>query len=518
MKRNVIGKMICSVFVLLGLSACGGGSSSTTPDAITATGKFIDAPVEGLKYVSGGHNGFTGASGEFTYEVGQSVTFSVGGVVVGQALGANVVTPIDLVKTVAASGTSVTASTPEVVQIAQFLLTASSLTTTGIKIDPAITSACASQSINLSSASKTNFNPVMSQIAASAGNRTVTTATDAQSHITASMAALNSGTTTPVLPSPSILGGTITYSISGKVTNAAGAAISGVTITAKGSTSTNVTTASDGSYTFSGAQNGNYTLSASLSGSTFNPSTLSVTVGNANATGNNFISLAELTGSLYGNKFFGFAGGVVDGGIPSEIMYNDVEGYLILPHSSAQQVTQAYSSIIQAPYGIYQDSNNGAPTDRFPVTAGTVYIFRSVMPFGNTASYYKLEIISSTKRPDVNSTNYGVVTFKYAPILPIDIVNAVGRWQFADGSIVAVLPSTIQVDYTATDTKFYAINASYSNSSTLTGTFSLFNADNTVSTGSVTISLAVTVDGKLNATLTGDAPLGSATLTGGIKQ
>jgi hypothetical protein len=107
--------MICLLFALVGLSACGGGGSSettpTTPTTPTppttptsATGKFVDAPVEGLKYVSGGQSGFTGANGEFTYEIGQSVTFSVGGVVVGQAPGASVITPIELVKT-AAPGT-----------------------------------------------------------------------------------------------------------------------------------------------------------------------------------------------------------------------------------------------------------------------------------------------------------------------------------------------------------------------------------------------------------------------------
>jgi len=433
MRGNVIGIIICLLFVLVGLSACGGGGSSAT----TATGKFVDAPVEGLKYVSGGQSGFTGANGEFTYEIGQSVTFSVGGVVVGQAPGASVITPIELVKT-AVPGTTVTASTPAVVQIAQFLLTASSLTSTGIKIDAAVTAACASQSINLSSSSTSGFTPIMTQIAATAGNRTVTTTADAQNHITASMNAIASGAPV-VLPPATSIGGIVTVTV-------------------------------------------------------------------------------EQTASLYGNKYFGFAGGVVDGGIPSEIMYNDIDGYLILPHSSAQEVNQTYSSITKAPYGVYQDSNNGAPTDRFPVSAGTVYVFRSVMPFGSAAAYYKLEIISSTKRPDVDSTNYGVVTFKYVQILPIDIVNAVGRWQFADGSILAVLANTIYVDYTAADTKFFTVNGNYTNSSTLAGTFSLFNADNTVTTGGVTISLALTVDGKLNATLTGDTPLGSATLTGGIKQ
>jgi hypothetical protein len=196
--------MMLLIVVSLGLCGCGGSGLTASPAATTATGKFIDAPVEGLQYVSGGQIGFTGPNGEFTYEVGQPVTFSVGGVVIGQAQGASVITPIELVQT-ANPGSTVTASTPEVVRIAQFLLTASSLTSTGIKIDPAVSTACAAQNINISTAPTSSFGQAINQIAASAGNRTVITAADAQHHITASMDGLSSGII--VLPPASSTGG-----------------------------------------------------------------------------------------------------------------------------------------------------------------------------------------------------------------------------------------------------------------------------------------------------------------------
>ena len=77
--------------------------------------------------------------------------------------------------------------------------------TTGIKIDQAVTAACTSQVINLSTASASSFNQVINQIAVTAGNRTVTSAVAAQDHITASMAGLASGTF--VLPPITSTGG-----------------------------------------------------------------------------------------------------------------------------------------------------------------------------------------------------------------------------------------------------------------------------------------------------------------------
>lgn len=102
---------------LLGLVACGGdsGGNGGGGGAVTASGIFKDSNVSGMGYSSGGQSGLTGADGGFTYEVGQPVTFSVGGVTIGSAAGQSVITPVDLV----AGGDT---STPEVQNIVRFLL------------------------------------------------------------------------------------------------------------------------------------------------------------------------------------------------------------------------------------------------------------------------------------------------------------------------------------------------------------------------------------------------------------
>jgi hypothetical protein len=63
----------------------------------TASGVFVDSVVSGLGYTSGSESGVTDATGTFTYEVGQPITFHVGGVVLGTTAGKATVTPLDLV-------------------------------------------------------------------------------------------------------------------------------------------------------------------------------------------------------------------------------------------------------------------------------------------------------------------------------------------------------------------------------------------------------------------------------------
>lgn len=317
---------------------------------------------------------------------------------------------------------------------------------------------------------------------------------------------------------PSTGGSTGTsYTISGKVTTAGGIGVSGVTVSTSGAATATTTTAADGSYTLAGVQNGSYTLSASKSGQTFGPSSLTVVVNNANATGQDFIALVEMTAVLRGDQFFTFATGVIPGGVPSEIMYDDVEGGLILPHAVALSTTQGYADIVRAPYGIYRDSNEpGPPT--FPAAAGTVYVFRSKDMLGmEPPTYYKLEIVGATKRPNVGSTDYGTVTFRYAQILPPDTLDVFGEWAFPNGAHLSVLLSGF-MDYTpAGGGTMYVLNPlSYTGRTTLGGRFITWSPATLSGTVAVTISL--TADGKLNATLTGDAPLGTVTLSGGTKQ
>ncbi len=79
--------------------------------------------------------------------------------------------------------------------------------------------------------------------------------------------------------------GVTSYTISGTITTAASAGISGVTVS-NGSTS--ATTSSTGAYMLSGVANGTYTLTPSLSGYTFSPVNRSVTVSGANVTAQDF--------------------------------------------------------------------------------------------------------------------------------------------------------------------------------------------------------------------------------------
>jgi hypothetical protein len=60
------------------LAACGGGGGSSS--SANLTGQFIDAPVEGLYFVSStGVTGTTDASGTFQFKAGDTVTFKIGG-------------------------------------------------------------------------------------------------------------------------------------------------------------------------------------------------------------------------------------------------------------------------------------------------------------------------------------------------------------------------------------------------------------------------------------------------------
>jgi len=82
---------------------------------VVANGTLLDAPVEGVRYESGSLAGITGRNGEFRYEVGNTVRFSIGDIALGRPVtGKPVITPIDLVD----NGSS---DTPAVINIARLL-------------------------------------------------------------------------------------------------------------------------------------------------------------------------------------------------------------------------------------------------------------------------------------------------------------------------------------------------------------------------------------------------------------
>lgn len=101
------------------LTCCsrGGGEGSVATPEDAVTGQFLDGPVSNLDYTTNsGWSGITDTNGTFTYQPGDTITFSVGGVVLGTAQAKRYMTPIDLVPD------AVDATNPVVMNICRFLL------------------------------------------------------------------------------------------------------------------------------------------------------------------------------------------------------------------------------------------------------------------------------------------------------------------------------------------------------------------------------------------------------------
>ena len=74
-------------------------------EAVVLKGVFKDSEVEGLSYETATQSGITDAAGEFNYIEGEEVTFKVGNLLIGSALGQELITPITLAQTIDASAT-----------------------------------------------------------------------------------------------------------------------------------------------------------------------------------------------------------------------------------------------------------------------------------------------------------------------------------------------------------------------------------------------------------------------------
>jgi hypothetical protein len=105
--------------LLLTLTACGGGgsdSATATATETASTGVFIDSAVEGLQYETATQSGTTNSLGEYDYLAGETVTFSIGGIVLGSTIAGPVVTPLSLVPD------ATSATNPVVTNIVRLLL------------------------------------------------------------------------------------------------------------------------------------------------------------------------------------------------------------------------------------------------------------------------------------------------------------------------------------------------------------------------------------------------------------
>jgi len=176
----------------LGLSACSGGSDSNTPPAPTTTltiikGVFVDAVVSGVAYSTETQSGFTDANGNYDYVEGETVTFSIGGIVLGSATAGPVVTPLTLV-----SGAT-DATDPTVTNIVKLLLTldADGNPDNGIEITSATTTAATGVTISFDvpvASFQTNTTVLALVSAANTTNTGLVDTTTAQTHFASTLA------------------------------------------------------------------------------------------------------------------------------------------------------------------------------------------------------------------------------------------------------------------------------------------------------------------------------------------
>lgn len=99
------------------LAACGGGSSSDssavqeqaseiqTPEI--QTGVFVDSAVGNIAYRTATRSGFTNSAGEFNYVIGETVTFSIGGIELPVVAASTIITPVDIMGAIDSSDVAV---------------------------------------------------------------------------------------------------------------------------------------------------------------------------------------------------------------------------------------------------------------------------------------------------------------------------------------------------------------------------------------------------------------------------
>jgi hypothetical protein len=182
-------RFILISLALLGLTACGGGGGGSASSGEN-TGVFVDSEVGGVRFVTATREGTTDSTGSFTYASGETVSFYVGDILIGQATGSPLITPVQLV-----SGAD-DATDPTVTNIARFLQTLDEdgNPDNGITITDSVIALTAGQSVNFNESTTdfTNNGAVQTLVATltaatSAGARSLVSVADAQSHLNSSI-------------------------------------------------------------------------------------------------------------------------------------------------------------------------------------------------------------------------------------------------------------------------------------------------------------------------------------------
>jgi len=94
--KTYIGAILLAIAPLF-FTACGGGGGGGTAVGSEQQGQFFDSIVIGLYYETPTLSGFTDAQGRFSYRDGETIQFFVGDVLLGEAVGQSIITPVELV-------------------------------------------------------------------------------------------------------------------------------------------------------------------------------------------------------------------------------------------------------------------------------------------------------------------------------------------------------------------------------------------------------------------------------------
>lgn len=158
---------------LVGLTACGSGSDNSE-NTNTLNGTFI-GQVKGLSFKTATQSGVTDSTGKFTYQEGETVTFSIGNIILGEAQGKPKISPIDLV------ATAQNVNDQTVINIIRLLHTLDSDKNPDNGISIIITSAITNLRIDFTvSQAEFEANGTVSSLIASAGNSSLISESEAQ--------------------------------------------------------------------------------------------------------------------------------------------------------------------------------------------------------------------------------------------------------------------------------------------------------------------------------------------------
>lgn len=163
---------ILTLFMVTLLVACGGSGSDKSS---TRVGLFIDSQVEGIQYKTASQSGKTNAKGQFKFTEGESVTFSIGDILLPEVKAAEVIHVSGLYDGGIES--------QQVINLARLLLTldVDGDPTNGISISSKALSE--SKTVNIDFSSPTFETDVINFVANAGGSETLVSEEDVKEHI-----------------------------------------------------------------------------------------------------------------------------------------------------------------------------------------------------------------------------------------------------------------------------------------------------------------------------------------------